>query len=333
MSSEFQSEQGGAGAECPMGPVKVRIIEVSSDCEGQRLDNFLFSRLKGVPRTRVYRLIRKGEVRVNKKRRTADYRLQGGDQVRIPPVRMDQPGVTVKPGRALSRLIGASVLFEDDAMMVINKPAGLAVHGGSGIRLGLIEGLRQLRPECGYLELVHRLDRDTSGCILIAKKRSMLRALHALLRSGGVSKVYQALVDGSWSVVDTRIKAPLEKNVLLSGERVVRVAANGKPSLTRIRVLERFVDYTLVEVRPVTGRTHQIRVHCQYAGHSVVGDEKYGRPIPSRAKMAYNFSRMYLHASELRFSLPGDGGSMQFKAPLDQAFARTLDRLQATGKV
>ena len=218
---------------------KVHMLEINEDSAGQRIDNFLTNKLKGVPRSRIYRIIRKGEVRVNKGRIKADYKLKAGDVVRVPPVRVAEHNELPRAGEGLKKTIEQAVLYEDDSLLIINKPSGLAVHGGSGIKLGLIETLRQLRPEAKFLELVHRLDRDTSGCVMVAKKRSMLRYLHDLLRTNGVQKYYQALVIGNWAARKTKIDAPLQKNTLKSGERMVTTDAAGKAALTRYEVRQR----------------------------------------------------------------------------------------------
>ncbi|MGL5532303.1 MAG: 23S rRNA pseudouridine(955/2504/2580) synthase RluC, partial [Plesiomonas shigelloides] len=256
---------------------KVQILTVADDEAGQRIDNYLRTRLKGVPKSLLYRILRKGEVRVNKKRIKPEYKLQAGDEVRVPPIRVsekeDAP-VSAKLTRVAA--LADCILYEDDGLIVLNKPSGTAVHGGSGLSFGVIEGLRALRPEARFLELVHRLDRDTSGILLVAKKRSVLRDLHEQLRVKTVQKDYLALVRGQWQKHCKVVQAPLMKNVLQSGERIVRVSAEGKPSETRFEVVERFEQATLVKASPVTGRTHQIRVHTLHAGHPIAFDDKYG---------------------------------------------------------
>lgn len=306
----------------------VRLLDVDADQAGQRLDNFLLAQLKGVPKSRIYNLIRKGEVRVNKGRAKPDYKLAAGDLVRIPPVREAQASAApAKASHQMTVLLAASILYEDDGMLVINKPPGLAVHGGSGINLGLIETLRQMRPEARYLELVHRLDRDTSGCIMVAKKRSYLRHLQAALRDktlGQVEKVYQALVLGAWPKRLLQVNAPLLRTEVANDERYVRVHPEGKPSLTLFKVLQRYSGYTLVEARPITGRTHQIRVHAQHAGHSLVGDEKYGSDAANAQLRGQGFRRLFLHASALGFNLPGQAGLTWVEAPLPPDLAKPL---------
>jgi 23S rRNA pseudouridine955/2504/2580 synthase len=253
----------------------VAMATVTEDQLGQRLDNFLMVRLKGVPKSAIYRMIRKGEVRVNKGRIKPEYKLQVGDVVRIPPAHTKPVRDNVFVGDSLKMQLEAAILYEDDGLIVINKPSGLAVHGGSGVSLGVIEALRLMRPKQRFLELVHRLDRDTSGCLMVAKKRSVLKKLHEDLRDGRMGKTYLALLWGRWNGLEHRIEAPLRKFHLPSGERVVRVSADGKPSLTLFRQLELYGNATLVEAKPITGRTHQIRVHAQFAGHAIAGDDKY----------------------------------------------------------
>ncbi len=305
----------------------VRFVEIAADFDGQRIDNFLRTELKGVPKSLIYRILRKGEVRVNKKRVKPEYKLQGGDLIRIPPVRVAERAEAPKPSDNLQRVLEDSILYEDKDLIVVNKPSGLAVHGGSGVSLGLIEAFRQIRPECHFLELVHRLDRDTSGCIMIAKKRSALKFMHEALQKSRITKIYNALVDGAWSERKRRIDAPLRKNELKSGERVVKVQSDGKACLTEYKVLRRFGRLvTLVEARPITGRTHQIRVHCQFAGHPIVGDEKYGTDQTNRRMRDEGIKRLFLHAAELRIPLPG-GGRMVIKAPLDKQLLSAMDAL------
>ncbi|OSN03786.1 23S rRNA pseudouridine(955/2504/2580) synthase RluC, partial [Lonsdalea iberica] len=240
----------------------VQFLTVSDEEAGQRIDNFLRTKLKGVPKSMIYRILRKGEVRINKKRVKPEYKLLDGDLIRIPPVRTsEREEAQVSTGLAKVSALADCIIYEDDYLLVLNKPSGTAVHGGSGLSFGVIEGLRALRPEARFLELVHRLDRDTSGVLLVAKKRSALRALHEQLRSKGMQKDYLALVRGQWQSHCKVVQAPLLKNILQSGERIVRVNSEGKPSETRFKVEERFEHATLVKASPVTGRTHQIRVH------------------------------------------------------------------------
>jgi 23S rRNA pseudouridine955/2504/2580 synthase len=305
----------------------VRLLEISAEHDGQRLDNFLMARLKGVPRSLVYRIVRSGEVRVNSGRVKPDQRLQAGDRVRVPPVRVSEKP-NPEAGAGLQRELLGRLLYEDDKLLVVDKPSGLAVHGGSGLSLGLIEALRSMRKDGDSLELVHRLDRDTSGCILISKKRSMLRHLHAALREGTVKKTYTALVQGRWPKRLSRVTAALEKSVISSGERFVRASGEGRASETRFRILEAFQLATLVEAQPITGRTHQIRVHAQSSGHPIAGDDKYGEREFNRQMRALGLKRLFLHASAVEFPL-ADGTRMAFSAPLDPqlaAFLKVLPR-------
>ena len=322
-----------APATQPSAHSKVRMVTVEPAYAGQRIDNFLRNQLKGVPKSLIYRIIRKGEVRVNKGRIKPEYKLQAGDQVRVPPVRVAEPNAPATASGGLLRALESAILYEDKQLLVINKPSGLAVHGGSGINLGLIEALRQLRPHEQNLELVHRLDRDTSGCIMVAKKRSMLKFLHQQLRQGkngsGIDKRYLALVCGLWPARKNRLEAPLRKNILQSGERMVRVEAEGQSSRTDYQVQERFADYSLVEARPITGRTHQIRVHCQYAGFPIAGDLKYGREDDNKRLKQVGLKRLFLHAQSLVIPLPDGAPSIRVEAPLAdelQAVLATLRR-------
>lgn len=302
---------------------KPHFVEIDEGRDGQRVDNFLITYLKGVPKSHVYRILRKGEVRINKGRCKPDTRLRAGDSVRIPPIRLADVK-TASPSDNLKKLLESRIVFEDKALLIVNKPSGLAVHGGSGVSLGLIEALRQMRPELKFLELVHRLDRDTSGLIMIAKKRSMLTWLHAALRGDGVDKRYLALVAGSWSKRKLRVDAPLEKNHLQSGERMVRVTQGGKRSLTEFRIVQPLSKATLVEAKPVTGRTHQIRVHTQYAGHPIGCDPKYGDAEFDKLAREKGLKRLFLHAWRLTVPFE-DGTSKSFEAPLDDELQSVVD--------
>ena len=308
-------------------PQQVRFVTIEPDLEGQRIDNYLRTQLKGVPKSMIYRILRKGEVRVNKGRVKPEYKLQADDVIRIPPVRISEPKDTPNPKLDKVAELEHCILFEDDRILVINKPSGTAVHGGSGLNFGLIEGLRALRPDAQFMELVHRLDRDTSGCIIIAKKRSALRHLHAQLRDGQMDKRYQALVAGQWPENRFKVKAPLLKNVLQSGERLVSVNENGKPSETRYRILTRYEDATLVEASPITGRTHQIRVHCLHAGHPIACDPKYGDEQFDDTMRSRDLKRLFLHAASIQFIHPGSGETVRFQAPLDEQLTRALKQL------
>lgn len=305
----------------------VRLVEVAPEFAGQRIDNFLITYLKGVPKTLIYRILRKGEVRVNKGRIKPEYKLQAGDVVRVPPVRVPERDEPVPVAQGLLQRLEAAIVHEDKGLIVLNKPAGIAVHGGSGLSFGVIEAFRQLRPDAKELELVHRLDRDTSGLLMIAKKRSMLRHLHEQLRGDGVDKRYMALVRGSWPTAQKQVRAPLLKSNLRSGERMVEVNEEGKEALTLFKVLRRFGDFaTMVEARPITGRTHQIRVHALHAGHCIAGDPKYGDEDFSHEIRDLGGKRLFLHAYALTVPLP-DGGELKLEAPVDEMWAKTVERL------
>lgn len=300
-------------------------IEVSDAESGQRLDNFLLRKLSGVPKTRIYRAIRKGEVRVDKGRAKPERKLSAGEVIRIPPIgSLETPAKAEAPARWNQR-IAQSLVYEDKGLIIVNKPTGLAVHGGSGIDFGLIETLRQQRLEQPYLELVHRLDRDTSGLVMIAKRASVLRELHDLLRNDGIDKRYLALVAGKWPSHLARVQAKLEKSALSSGERMVRVDASGKPSITDFRVVERLAGATLVEAKPITGRTHQIRVHAQHAGHPILGDVKYSDDGQLAVAKDAGLRRLFLHAYSLRFEL--EGKTIEVRAELDEELSGVCDRL------
>lgn len=305
----------------------VRMVTVEPGYDGQRIDNYLINILKGVPRTYVYRILRKGEVRVNKGRIKANYRLKVGDVVRVPPVRVPEKAEPGRPDKRVLEQLDNAVIYEDKRLLVLNKPSGVAVHGGSGLSYGVIEALRILRPEEKQLELVHRLDRDTSGCLLIAKRRSALRALHELIRENRVDKRYIALVDGRWQQNKVRVDAPLLKNTLKSGERVVRVDPKGKQAKTHFSVRQRFADATLIEVKLLTGRTHQIRVHTQHLGTPILGDTKYGDDEANREMRGRGLKRLFLHAESLRFRMPGDEQDLVVKCPLEPALEKFLKGL------
>lgn len=306
--------------------ISVQWLDIDSDMAGQRIDNFLRTQLKGVPKSMIYRILRKGEVRVNKKRIKPEYKLQVGDLVRVPPVRVSPPSDLPNPNLGQVSQLNHCILFEDDALMVVNKPAGMAVHGGSGISFGLIEALRSLRTT-DTLELVHRLDRETSGCLLVAKKRSVLRALNTQLREKQMKKNYLALVAGEWSKLDRAVTAPLKKLVLQSGERMVRVDSEGKPSETRFKIRQRFAQGTLVQASPVTGRTHQIRVHTQSIGHPIAMDNKYGDQVFSEQMQKLGLHRLFLHAENLSFQHPKTEQWMTVEAPLDPELLAVLEQL------
>lgn len=308
---------------------QVSFVTISEENEAQRIDNFLITYLKGVPKSMIYRILRKGEVRVNKKRIKPEYKLAIGDQVRIPPIRVSEktvPEISTKLNKVAD--LEKAIIYEDDVILAINKPSGIAVHGGSGLSFGVIEGLRALRPEAKFLELVHRIDRETSGILLIAKKRSALKSLHEQLRLKQMQKNYLALVKGNWPSECKVVQAPLLKNVLKSGERVVKVNAEGKPSETRFKVEERFGFATLVKASPVTGRTHQIRVHTQYANHPIAFDDRYGDSQFDALLTDSKLNRLFLHAANVKFIHPKTLQEMQLNAPLDDVLQNCLTKIR-----
>ncbi|MDB4976284.1 MAG: pseudouridine synthase, RluA family protein [Myxococcaceae bacterium] len=304
-----------------------RFVTVGAEHDGQRVDNYLRTELKGAPKSLVYRILRTGEVRVNKGRAKPDSRVHTGDVVRIPPLRLSEE-VPVRVGESLEQALLAAVLYEDDQLLVLNKPSGLTVHAGSGVKVGVIEALRALRPESPGLELAHRLDRETSGVLVLAKDRPMLMELHELLRGDGVQKTYLTLVQGNWPDKLRKVDAPLEKNTLRGGERLVEVRLDGKQSLTLFKVVQRFAEATLVEAKPVTGRTHQIRVHAAHAGHPIAGDDKYGDPAFDRTLRSKGLQRLFLHAAKIE--LPRTSGrSLTIEAPLPADLAKVVAALRA----
>ncbi len=305
----------------------VQRLDVSAAQAGQRIDNFLLRHLKGVPKSRIYRLLRKGEVRVNKGRIKPEYRLKCGDEIRIPPVRVSEVSAA-KPSLGAMRTLADAILYEDERLLVLNKPAGMAVHGGSGQSYGVIEALRGLRPQAPYLELVHRLDRGTSGCLMIAKKRSELRKLHELLRQGGVEKRYLLLVRGDWRQGPTRVSVPLRKNLMRGGERLVRVADDGKSALTHFRFLESYGIASLMEADLRTGRTHQIRVHAAHVGHPLAGDDKYGDAEFNKMLRKRGLKRLFLHAHALSFEDYERERTIHVSAPLTEDLRLLIQQLE-----
>ncbi|HEX6244957.1 MAG TPA: RluA family pseudouridine synthase [Polyangiales bacterium] len=308
----------------------VRYVTVGAEHAGQRVDNFLRTELKGAPKSLVYRILRTGEVRINKGRAKPETRVAEGDVVRIPPLRLSEPG-EVRVGDALAATLRQAILYEDEQMLVLNKPPGLAVHAGSGVHVGAIEALRAMYPELPGLELAHRIDRETSGVLVCAKTRPALGLLHDLFRDDRVKKTYLALAHGQVPDTLREVDAPLEKNTLRSGERMVEVRGDGKPSQTRFRVLRRFQDATLLEAMPVTGRTHQIRVHAAHAGFPLVGDAKYGDSARDKALRRFAPLRLFLHAASVRLPGMGQGAAkkeLRIDAPLADDLARFLAQLE-----
>lgn len=308
----------------------VKLVRVDDERAGQRIDNFLATQLKGAPRSLIYRLLRTGQVRINGKRAKPESRLAGGDEVRIPPVRLDEPGEQRRPPAALLARLDAAIVFEDDRLLALNKPSGLASHGGSGISFGTIESLRALRPNQS-LELVHRLDRDTSGLLIVAKKRSALTQLQALMREdagSGLTKRYLALLAGRLPDGVLTVDAPLHIGLRQGGERHVQVHPQGKPSISHFRVLERRGGHSYCEVRIETGRTHQIRAHARHIGHAVAGDDKYGdEAVNRRLREQTGLNRLFLHAASLEFALDDGAAPYLLNAPLAPELAQALDKL------
>ena len=308
------------------GQLTVKFVEITSEHSDQRIDNYLFTLLKGVPKSRIYRIIRKGEIRINGSRIKPDYKLNEGDKIRIPPVRIAEREAFILPSKKLQYSLEKNILYEDDALLVLNKPSGLAVHGGSGIKLGLIEALRLIRPKTDYFELVHRIDRETSGCLIVAKKRSSLRYLQEQMRSKRISKVYRALATGKWPRGIRRIDLPLMAFEQKTGEKIVRVNPKGKKSVTIFSVMKRYRNFTLLEALLETGRTHQIRVHAQHIGCPLAGDNKYGLDDINKDIRKSGLKRMFLHALKIGFSLPC-GKNIFIEAPMPSDLSEHLMEL------
>ncbi|MFZ4536808.1 RluA family pseudouridine synthase [Propionivibrio sp.] len=305
---------------------------ISEDEQGQRLDNFLLKICKGVPKSHVYRIVRSGEIRVNSKRADACYRLQIGDVLRIPPIRIAQRQEEIVAGAEIKAEL--PIMYEDEAMLVVDKPSGIAVHGGSGVSFGVIEALRRQRPQARFLELAHRLDRETSGILLVGKKRTALIALHDMFRDGGIAgsgrgadKRYLALVKGRWMDQVRNVKLPLLKYLLDSGERRVRVSDEGKTAHTVFRLVARWEQFSLLEAELKSGRTHQIRVHLAHLGFPIAGDEKYGDFSLNKALPKAGLKRMFLHAWKMQLPHPISGESMALEAPLPEALESFLQKL------
>ncbi len=317
--SQAKAQQSSSGG--------VRYVEIDENRAGQRLDNFLISQLKGVPKSRLYRLLRRGEVRVNRGRVGPDYRLQEGDSVRLPPVREAPPRELVAKPEEFEWLADR-ILYEDDALLAIDKPAGFAVHGGSGVGVGVIEAMRLIRPAAPFLELVHRLDRSTSGCLLLAKSRPALLALHQMLQAGEIDKRYLALIKGRWRGGPAELSAPLARDRRRGQERLVGVSEEGKEAETRFVPKGTYGAATLVEIHLLTGRTHQARVHATHLGHPIAGDDKYGDREFNRKLRPLGLRRLFLHAASLRFRHPISGHRMEFEAPLPPELTTVLERLR-----
>jgi len=306
----------------------VNWVTVDEGGVGQRIDNFLVKILKGVPKSRIYRLVRSGELRVNSKRVDVDYRLQEGDRLRIPPIRTAQPAMEKPAGPVEARLAGC-VLYEDDALVALAKPSGMAVHGGSGISRGVVEQLRLERPEAKFLELVHRLDKETSGVLLVAKKRSALVKLHQMMREGGADKRYLTLVKGAWRNEKQHVKLPLHKFLTESGERRVTVMEGGQASHTVFRLVKKFNEFSLLEAELKTGRTHQIRVHLAHLGFPIAGDDKYGDFPLNKELQKRGLKRMFLHAFRMAFPHPLTGAPLVVEAPLPAELEKFVAALES----
>jgi 23S rRNA pseudouridine955/2504/2580 synthase len=309
-----------------LSKARATLLEVDEDAVAQRIDNYLLRRLKGVPKSHVYRVLRSGQVRVNSARVRPDYRLQAGDRVRVPPVRTAAEPRRARPaGQAAAAARALPVAYEDEALVVIDKPSGVAVHGGSGLSFGVIETLRAARPEAKVLELAHRLDRDTSGLLIVAKKRGALIELHRMLRQGEVRKIYVALVKGRWRGGAREIREPLHKFVQAGGERRVAVRAHGVEAVTRVRPLAVAADLSMLELELLTGRTHQIRVHLAHVGHPVVGDDKYGDFAFNREMARRGAKRLCLHAKRLELAHPVSRAALRLESPLPAELRAVID--------
>lgn len=318
-------EQRSTGSQRRTG---VSYLDATAGDAGQRIDNFLARHIKDVPRSLIYRILRTGEVRVNGRRARPEYRLAEGDRVRVPPLQREDRGTPKQPSKSLREFIADTIIHEDRDLIVVNKPAGVAVHGGSGLSFGVIEALRALHPELKELDLVHRLDRETSGCLLVAKRRSVLRELHALLRERQMEKTYLALVIGRWPFGTKRIDLPVKTNLKQGGERVVRVHSEGQEAISTFTPVRHFRKVaTLMSVAIGTGRTHQIRVHAAHAGYPIAGDEKYGARDKDAKLKEYGLQRMFLHAHSLRFPRPGMREPFAITAELPTELQSVLDRL------
>jgi len=307
----------------------VQFVDITAAQAGQRIDNFLLTLEKGVPKSRIYRAIRKGEVRVNKGRIKQTYKIQAGDNIRIPPLHTSEKTKIKTVSDRFRLQILDAVLLEDDALLVLNKPSGVAVHAGSNIEQGLIEALRIIRDDCPYLELVHRLDRDTSGCLLIAKSREALLNLQQQMKDHEIDKRYLTLLKGSWGSEERLIEQPLLKNSVSSGERMVVINPEGKYSKTVFKPVESFPQAQLTEVILYTGRTHQIRVHSQYMGHPVAGDDKYGQRNFNRDIKKFGLKRLFLHAWKLGIKHPLSGKTIALEAALPTQLENVINKLRA----
>lgn len=293
----------------------VSFVTIDESSDGQRIDNFLLKQWKGVPKSHIYRVLRKGEVRINKKRAKPETKLAIGDEVRMPPITLDL-FLKPTPTTDVQQCLQSNIIYEDDLMIVLNKPSGIAVHGGSGLSYGVIEALRELYPKGHYLELVHRIDRDTSGILLIAKRRSHLRRLHELLRNREIKKEYVCLVKGHWQVIEERVEDRLQKQQLPNGDRIVVLDNEGMKATTEFTTIESFEKCSLMRAMPISGRTHQIRVHAQSCGHELAGDDKYADAAFNQLMRKAGLKRLFLHAERITYQDPVTEKIMRFEAPL-----------------
>lgn len=305
----------------------VQFVTISEDAAGQRIDNFLINKLKGMPKSRIYRLLRKGEVRVNKKRVDAFYKLQEEDVVRLPPLYLEEKAKEAPPSKTTSELLSSRILYEDEFLLIINKPSGMSVHAGSTVRVGVVEALRHMYPKLPQLELAHRLDSETTGCLVLAKRKRILRELHELLRQGQMTKIYWALTKGHWKKTELRVNVSLHKDYQDGGKHVVEVHHEGKTALTDFSPIKVYNEATLMEVRLHTGRTHQIRVHASHQGHPVAGDDRYGDPEFNKWARKVGIRRLFLHARSIEFVLPSTGQAIKVVAPLDPELEAVIEKL------
>lgn len=310
-----------------LSKASVTRLQVGDEAAGQRIDNYLLRVCKGVPKSHIYRILRSGEVRANSKRVGPQYRLKPGDLVRVPPIQL---GAEQKPAVPIGREY--STVYEDDCLLVVDKPSGMAVHGGSGVSFGVIEQLRRQRPQARFLELAHRLDRETSGLLLIAKRRSALTALHEMFRAGRIEKRYLALVRGRWREPLRHVRLALNKYLTEGGERRVSVSEGGKAAHSIVRLLARWENFSLVEVELETGRTHQIRVHLAHLGFPLCGDDKYGDFVLNKALQKQGLGRMFLHAAKLSLEHPATGARLELTAALPEDLLSFMQRLEESEK-
>lgn len=311
----------------PLAKSKVRYVRVTDDQVGQRIDNFLRTQFKGVPKSHIYRLIRKGEVRVNKKRVEAAYKLGLADNIRLPPIVLQEKAKEIPPSQNTAHLLQSRILYEDQHLIIINKPAGMSVHAGSTIRVGVIEAIKHLYPQYPHLELAHRLDSETSGCLILAKKKKILREIHMLLREGKVKKIYQTFTMGQWKPSELTVKLPLHKAYRDGGKHVVEVKAEGKAAHTIFHPLAVAKEGTLMEVALLTGRTHQIRVHAASQHHPIACDDRYGDVSFNKTMREKGLKRMFLHAYSIDFILPSLNQRITVTAPLDADLVTFLAKI------